>query len=145
MAEFVMKQLVARQGLEQKLTISSAAVSTEELGNPVYPPVRQLLLTHGIDPSGKTAKLLRSEDYLRWDWLIGMDEGNVRAMRQRCGGDPQGKICRLLDFTDHPGNIADPWYTRDFEKTWEEVNAGCNAMLKELIGEIEHGKGGIPR
>lgn len=132
MAEFVMKEMVRRAGREAEFQIASAATSTEELGNPVYPPVRRLLAAHGIDCSGKTARQLRRSDYDDYDLLIGMDDANLRNMQRICGGDPARKIHLLLDYTDHPGSVADPWYTRDFEATWRDVNDGCSALLDRL-------------
>ena len=132
MAEFVMKEMVRRAGREAEFQIASAATSTEELGHPVYPPVRRLLAAHGIDCSGKTARQLRRSDYDDYDLLIGMDDANLRNMQRICGGDPERKIHLLLDYTDHPGSVADPWYTRDFEATWRDVNDGCSALLDRL-------------
>ena len=135
MAEFVMKDLVRKAGLEADFSIASAATSTEEIGNPVYPPARRKLAEHGIGCAGKTARQLRREDYGRYDLLIGMDGANLRNMRRICGGDPAGKISLLLDWTDRPGDVADPWYTGDFEATWRDVAAGCQALLTHLTKE----------
>lgn len=132
MAEFVMKDLVKKSGLEGQFHIESAATSTEELGNPVYPPARRKLAEHGIDCTGKTARQLTRADYDRYDFLIGMDRANLRNMTRICGGDPDGKIRLLLDFTEHPGDIADPWYTGDFEATWRDVSEGCRELLREV-------------
>ena len=109
MAEFVMKDLVRKAGLETQFTIRSAATSSEELGNPVYPPARRKLAEHGISCGGKTASQLRREDYTEYDLLIGMDQANLRNMRRICGGDAEGKIRLLMDYTDRPGDVADPW------------------------------------
>ena len=133
MAEFVMKKLVRERGMEDQFSIASAATSTEEIGNGVYPPVRSLLAQHGIDCSGKTARQMTKRDYAEYDLLIGMDSANLRNMNRICGGDPEGKIHLLLDYTDRPGNVADPWYTRDFEATWRDVNEGCRALLESLL------------
>ena len=135
MAEFVMKKLVCERGIADQFEIASAATSTEEIGNGVYPPVRQLLKTHGIDCAGKTARQLTKKDYSAYDLLIGMDSANFRNMHRICGGDPDGKIRLLLDYTDRPGNVADPWYTGDFESTWRDINEGCRGILKELLAE----------
>ena len=134
MAEFVMKEIVRAEGREAEFQIASAATSTEELGNPVYPPVRRLLAAHGIDCSGKTARQLRRSDYDDYDLLIGMDDANLRNMQRICGGDPERKIHLLMDYTDHPHSVADPWYTRDFEATWRDVNEGCRALLAHIFG-----------
>ena len=135
MAEFVMKDLVRKAGLEDEFSIASAATSTEEIGNPVYPPARRKLAEHGIGCAGKTARQLRREDYDRYDLLIGMDGANLRNMRRICGGDPVGKLSLLLDWTGRPGDVADPWYTGDFEATWRDVAAGCAALLAYLSKE----------
>ena len=133
MAEFVMKQLVGEAGREGDFYIESAATSTEELGNPVYPPARRKLSEHGISCQGKTARQLKRADYDRFDLLVGMDEWNLRNMRRICNGDPEGKIHRLMDFTDRPGDVADPWYTGDFERTWQDVLLGCRCLLESII------------
>ena len=135
MAEFVMKDMVRKAGLENQFHIASAATSGEELGNPVYPPARRKLAEHGIDCSGKTARRLRKSDYTQYDLLIGMDQANLRNMHRMCGGDPEGKLHLLLDFTNRPGNVADPWYTGDFEATWRDVAQGCQGLLRELAQE----------
>ena len=135
MAEFVMKDLVKKAGLENRFHIESAATSTEEIGNPVYPPAQRKLAEHGIDCTGKTALQLRNSDYDRFDLLIGMDRANLRNMHRICGGDPGGKLHLLMDYTDHPGDVADPWYTGDFEATWQDVLAGCRSLLAKLSGQ----------
>ena len=132
MAEFVMKDLVKKAGLESKFQIESAATSTEEIGNPVYPPARRKLAEHGINCSGKRARQLLNSDYEKYDLLIGMDNANLRSMYKICGGDFADKMHLLMDFTDHPGEVADPWYTDDFEKTWQNVLAGCQGLLETL-------------
>ena len=132
MAEFVMRDLVKKAGREWEFEIASAATSTEEIGNPVYPPARRKLAEHGIGCAGKTARQLRREDYDAWDYLVGMDSANLRNMRRICGGDPEGKISLLLDYTNHSGDVADPWYTGDFEATWQDVLAGCQGLLASL-------------
>ena len=132
MAEFVMKDLVKKAGLEAWFHIESAATSTEEIGNPVYPPARRKLTEHGIDCSGKTARQLQNDDYEEYDLLIGMDQENLWNIRRICGGDPEGKIHLLLDFTSRPGSVADPWYTGDFETTWRDVDVGCRALLGRI-------------
>lgn len=132
MAEFVMKDLVNKAGLAHHFEIASAATSSEEVGNSVYPPARRKLAEHGIDCSGKTARQLQSGDYEMYDLLIGMDQANLRNMQRICGGDANRKLHLLLDFTDRPGDVADPWYTRDFESTWQDVNEGCQGLLKWL-------------
>ncbi|HIX05224.1 MAG TPA: low molecular weight phosphotyrosine protein phosphatase [Candidatus Fournierella pullicola] len=132
MAEFVMKDLVEKAGLADEFTIASAATSTEEIGNPVYPPVRQLLARHGISCAGKTARQLQRGDYAAWDLFIGMDMANLRNMTRLFGGDPEGKVHALLDYTHRPGEVADPWYTGDFESTWRDVVEGCTGLLQSM-------------
>ena len=124
--------LVKKAGLEAQFHIESAATSTEELGNPVYPPARRKLAEHGIDCAGKTARQLKNSDYDAFDLLIGMDRANLRNMHRICGGDFAGKLHLLMDYTDHLGDVADPWYTDDFEVTWRDVLAGCQGLLKHL-------------
>ena len=132
MAEFVMKDLVKKAGLESQFHIESAATSTEELGNPVYPPARRKLGEHGIDCTGKTARQLKNRDYDQFDLLIGMDQANLRNMHRICGGDFERKIHLLMEYTGRPGDVADPWYTGDFETTWRDVLAGCQGLLDSL-------------
>ena len=133
MAEAVMKDMVGKAGLADRFYIESAATSTEEIGNPIYPPVRQLLTEKGVRyDRHKTARQMTRDDYQRFDYLIGMDEYNRRNMTRICGGDPDGKTSLILDWTDHPRDVADPWYTDRFEATWNDVNAGCRALLKKM-------------
>lgn len=132
MAEFVMKDLVKQAGLEDQFQIASAATSTEEIGCPVYPPARRKLAEHGISCAGKTARQLTKGDYAKYDLLIGMDRANIRNMNRICGGDPDGKIKLLLDFTGRPGDVADPWYTGDFDATWRDVLEGCKGLLESI-------------
>ena len=132
MAEFIMKDLVKKTGLEQSIQIESAATSTEEIGNPVYPPACRKLSEHGVDCSGKRARQLLNSDYEKYDLLIGMDNADLRRMYQICGGDFADKMHLLMDFTDHPGEVADPWYTGNFEETWKNVLAGCQGLLSTL-------------
>ncbi len=135
MAEFVMKDLVGKAGLSERFEIASAATSAEELGNPVYPPARRKLAEHGLSCEGKTARRMTREDYERYDFLIGMDEANIRNMTRLSGGDPEGKIRLLLDFAGRREEVADPWYTGDFQATWEDVLEGCTALLESLVSE----------
>lgn len=135
MAEFVMKDLVQKAGLDGGFVIDSAATSTEEIGNPVYPPARRKLAEHGIGCAGHAARQMQRADYSRYDLLIGMDQENLYNMRRICGGDPEGKIHLLLDYTARPGSVADPWYTGDFERTWQDVLEGCRALLARLTAQ----------
>ena len=129
MAEFIMKDLVKKAGLEAQFHIESAATSTEEIGNPVYPPARRKLAEHGINCADKTAHQLKNSDYDGYDLLIGMDQANLRNMHRICYGDFANKMHLLMDFTDRPGDVANPWYTDDFEATWRDVLAGCHGLL----------------
>lgn len=137
MAEFIMKDLVQKAGMENQIQVASAATSTEEIGNPVYPPARRKLAEHGIGCAGKTARQLTKGDYVQYDLLIGMDSANLRNMRRICGGDPDGKIHLLMEYTDRPGDVADPWYTGDFESNWQDVLAGCSGLLERLKMELQ--------
>lgn len=132
MAEFVMKDLVRKAGREAEFSIASAATSTDEIGNPVYPNARRKLAEHGIACDGHTARQLTPRDYNAYDLLIGMDSANLRNMQRICGGDPEGKLHLLMDFTDRPGDVEDPWYTRDFDATWRDVLEGCEGLLKRF-------------
>ena len=135
MAEFIMKDLVKKAGLESQFRIESAATSREEIGNPVYPPARRKLAEHGISCEGHAARQLTNQDYEEYDLLIGMDQANLRSMYRICGGDFSDKMSLLMEHTDHPGDVVDPWYTGDFEATWQDVLAGCQGLLKELTKE----------
>lgn len=132
MAEYVMKALVAEAGRSAEFEIASAATSAEEIGNGVYPPVRRLLEAAGIDGSAHAARQMTVADYRHYDLVVAMDGQNLANIRRIIGSDPDGKVCRLLDFTPTPGDIADPWYTRDFDLTWRQVHAGCRALLARL-------------
>ena len=132
MAEFVMKDLAAKAGLAERLEIASAATSTEEIGNPVYPPAQRKLAEHGIGCAGKTARQMTRRDYEAYDYLIAMDRNNLRNMQRFVGSDPAGKVSLLMDHTARPGDVADPWYTGDFEATWRDVLAGCCGLLSAL-------------
>lgn len=135
MAEFVMKNLVQKAGLEKNFRIASAATSSEEIGNPVYPPAQRKLAEHGIRCDGHSARRLTKHDYEEYDLLIGMDQENLRNICRICGGDSGNKIHLLLDYTDHPGNVADPWYTDDFDATWRDVQDGCQGLLRYIMSQ----------
>ena len=134
MAEFVLRDMAKAAGRGAEFVIASAATSTEEIGNPVYPPARRKLAEHGIRCGGKTARQMTAEDYRRYDLLIGMDGRNLANMRRICGGDPDGKMHLLMDFTCRPGEVADPWYTGDFDAAWRDVTEGCRGLLQWLEG-----------
>ena len=135
MAEFVMKALAAKAGLAERLEIASAATSTEEIGNPVYPPAQRKLAEHGIGCAGKTARQMTRRDYEAYDYLIAMDRNNLRNMQRFVGSDPAGKVSLLMDHTARPGDVADPWYTGDFLTTWRDVAEGCRGLLKAIISQ----------
>ena len=139
MCEFVFKNMVEKEGLASSFHIESRATHTDEIwngrGNPVYPPAREKLAEHGISCEGKRALLLTKADYKNFDYIIGMDDLNKRWMPRILGGDPDGKVSLLLDFTDHPRGVADPWYTGDFDVTYRDVVEGCTAFLKYLKNE----------
>ena len=132
MAEYVLKDMVAKQGRAEDSLIASAATSTEEIGNGVYGPARAELARHGIRCGARRAVQLTREDYDRYDLLIGMDEANIRNMRRICGGDPQGKIRKLMDYTDRGGDVADPWYTDRFDVAFRDIYEGCAALMKMM-------------
>ena len=135
MAEFIFRDMVAKRGLAAEYSIASAATSREEIGNPVYPPAKRKLKEHGIDPAGKTARQMTAQDYKDYDYLLAAERYNIRNMERITGGDPQHKIFRLLDFSDRPRDIADPWYTGDFDEAWDDIVEGCQAFLKWLEKE----------
>lgn len=138
MAEFIMKKMVRTAGLEDEYEIASAATSTEELGNPVYPMARQELAKHGIGCPGHVARQLNEGDYAHYDMIIGMDEENMAEMQRIVGGDPEGKLSLLLDHTPesdtkhHGRSVSDPWYTRKFNIAWDDIYTGCKALCEEL-------------
>ena len=132
MAEFVMKDLVKKAGLEEEFYIESAATSTEKLGNPVHHGTRNILRQHGISCEGKYARQMTRSDYKEFDMLIAMDQWNLRNMERFTGGDPDGKVSLLMDYTDHPGEVADPWYSGNFQETWDDIREGCSCLLEEL-------------
>ena len=134
MAEFVLKDMVRRRGLADRFEIASAATSREEIGNPVYPPARRKLAENGIACRGHQARQMTRGDYDRYDRLIGMDRQNLRSMSRILGGDPLGKLSLLLDYTGRRGEeVADPWYTGNFDDTWRDVTEGCAGLLTEVL------------
>ena len=136
MAEFVFKHLARQRGVETAFYVDSSATSTEELGNPVHPGTRRKLAQVGIPCGDHRARQLRQDEYGKFDLLIGMDEANLRNMRRMLGGDPEGKIHALLDYAGRTGeSIADPWYTGNFDETYEDVLAGCQGLLEHLLNE----------
>ena len=137
MAEFVLKDMVKRRGLEKDFIISSSATSTEEIyngiGNPVYPPAKDILEAHCINPSGKRAVQLKESDYDKYDLFIGMDSANIRNITRILCGDKDNKIRKLMEYTGSSADVSDPWYTRDFDRCYKDIYAGCEALLKLLM------------
>lgn len=132
MAEFIMKDLVKKAGLSDHIYIESAATSTEEIGNPVYPPAKRKLDSVGITCEGKTARQMRKDDYEKFDYLIGMDTANIRNMHRIIGDDKAGKISKLMSFAGKDKDVADPWYTRNFDITYDDILEGCIALLEHI-------------
>ena len=130
MAEYVMKDLVKKAHAEDRFHIESAAATTEELGNDVYPSAKRALALHHVPCPPRRARQMTKADYDRFDMLLGMDRENIRMMRSICGGDPEGKISLLLSHTPRGGEVADPWYTGDFEAAWDDILLGCECLLK---------------
>ena len=136
MAEFVMKDLVRRRKLESRYEIASAATSREEIGSPVYPPARRKLAENGIACAGHHARQMTRADYDDYDLIVCMDRNNVRNTLRITDGDPQHKIALLLDYADRAGGeVADPWYTGDFDAAWDGIVSGCEGLLKRLTGD----------
>ena len=138
MAEFIMKDLVEKQGKAPEFAIASRATSTDAIngagvGQTVYPPAAAELASHGISCEGKRAAQLRAEDYEHYDLFIGMDSANIRNMNRILGGDPLGKIRRLMDYTDRGGDVADPWYSDRFDIAYRDIYDGCVGLLRELL------------
>ncbi|MBQ8441063.1 MAG: low molecular weight phosphotyrosine protein phosphatase [Clostridia bacterium] len=136
MAEFIFKKMVTEKGLEREFLIASSATSTEEIwngvGNPVYPPAKRELAAHGISCEGKRAVQLQKSDYEKYDLFVGMDSANIRNMHRILGGDPNGKIRKLMDYTARGGDVADPWYSDRFDVAYRDIYEGCEGLLKQL-------------
>ena len=131
MAEYVMKALVRTQGLADCYEIDSAAVSREEIGNPVYPPAARTLKQHAVPCGNHRARQMTAEDYRHFDLIIGMDAWNLRLMQRISGGDPQDKCSLLLGWAGRGGDVDDPWYTGDFETAYRDIEEGCRALLQK--------------
>lgn len=129
MAEFILKDLTAKAGVSDQFEIASAATSREEIGNEVYFPAKKKLREHGISCEGKTARQMTRQDYRDYDLLIGMDRRNLANMRRIAGGDPAGKLHLLMEYAGKDCEVADPWYTGNFEATWKDVLEGCRGLL----------------
>lgn len=133
MAEFVFRDMVRRQGLGDRFHVASAATSREEIGNPVHPGTTRKLREFGISTKGKYAVQMTKKDYENYDYLIGMESWNIRNMNRIIGSDPDHKVYRLLDFSDRPRDIADPWYTGNFDVTYNDIKEGCEALLWHIL------------
>ncbi len=137
MAEFVFKKMLKEKGVLDEFVVESSATSTEEIwngiGNPVYPPAREELARHGISCDSKRAIQLRRDDYEKYDMLICMDSRNIRNALVILGGDPEKKLCRLMDLTPQGGDVADPWYSGDFGTAYRDIEEGCKALLEKII------------
>ena len=132
MAEFILKAMVKERGIEDQYYIESAAVSYEEMGNPIYPPAKRCLMQHGIPfDNGKRARRINSGDYERFDNIICMDASNLRLMKYIIPDDPEGKIHMMMSYAGKSRDVADPWYTGDFEATYRDLVEGCTAMLNQ--------------
>ena len=132
MAEFIMKELVRQAGREDEFQIASAATSTEEIGNDIYPPAKRELRQHGIPFDKRRARQMTREDYRKYDLLIGMDHWNLRNMKRIIGDDPEGKVRLMLDFAGRTGQeVADPWWSGDFRQAWTDILEGCQGLLEE--------------
>ena len=136
MAEFILKDMVKKQGREQEFEIASCATSTEEIwngvGNPVYPPAKAELAKHGVSCEGKRAVQLTKKDYANYDLLVAMDNNNVRNIHRLLGGDPLGKVRKLMDYTSRGGDVADPWYTDRFDIAYRDIEEGCRCLLEQI-------------
>ena len=132
MAEFVMKDIVKKAGKEADFIINSAATSTEEIGNDIYPPAKRKLTEKGIPFTARAARQITKADYNNYDLIIGMDNENRRNLLRIFSNDPDNKVSNLMDHTSSPRSVADPWYTGDFEETWNDVLEGCTALFNEL-------------
>ena len=133
MGEFILKALVKAKGLEDRYHIESAAVSTEEIGNPIYPPAKRCLTQHGIQfDNGKRARQVVRADYDRFDRIVCMDQSNLRLLRRIIPDDPQGKIHLMMSYAGVSRDVADPWYTGDFEEAFQDILEGCEAILSNI-------------
>ena len=133
-----MRELIAQEGLAWAYDVASAAVSQEELGNPVYPPAVRMLERHGISSRGHHARQMTQEDYDAYDLIIGMDRSNLAGMTRIAGGDPQGKFSLLLSWAGRGGSVDDPWYSGDFDAAWRDIDEGCRALLQKTRPDRAH-------
>ncbi|WP_442856307.1 low molecular weight protein-tyrosine-phosphatase [Butyrivibrio sp. AE3004] len=149
MAEFIMKDIVRKQKMEDKFHIESSATHTDEIwngqGSPVYPPAREKLREHGIGTSdnelgvsAKRARLTSRNDYSKFDYIVGMDSANIRDLKRLFNGDPEGKVYKMLEFADRSGDVADPWYTGNFDDTWVDCSEGCHGLFRSIVTNPEY-------
>ena len=136
MAEFILKNMVEKAGVDKDFEIRSAATSTEEIGNPVYPPAKAKLAEHSISCGGKTAVQMTKADYDYYDYIIAMDRNNLRNMKRFVGDDEKKKVSLMMDYTQRRGDVADPWYTGDFEATWKDICEGCKGFIEMVLSEL---------
>ena len=141
MAEFVMKHLVREVGLADEIIVETKALHRDELGSDTHRGTREVLRAHGIPFSKRSATLMTAADYAAYDCIIGMDTENMRDLDRLTGGDPDGKVHRLLSYTGEERDVADPWYTGNFDATYRDVDAGCRALLRELMQDKRHETG----
>lgn len=132
MAEFVLKEMVKEKGIEGNFYIESAAISYEEIGNPVYPPVKRLLESLGIDCSNKHARIMTKNDYEEFDYILGMDISNIYGIKRIIGEDSSNKVHLLMEYTGENTEVSDPWYTRDFNEAYNDIYRGCKAFLESI-------------
>lgn len=132
MAEYIMKALVKEQGLERDFEVASAATSREEIGNSLYPPAQRKLREHGIPFGTHAARQMTKSEYVYYDKIVAMEAYNLRNLRPMVGSDPDQKVSLLMDYTQRPGDVADPWYTDDFETAYQDILEGCQGLLKTL-------------
>lgn len=132
MAEYVMRDLIERAGLQGRIMVDSAATSSEEIGNPVHRGTRRALAEHGVACGNHRARRVKREDYDACDLVVGMDEANMRSLNRLFDGDPEGKLRKLLEYAGENRDVADPWYTGDFETTYQDVLAGCTGLLQHV-------------
>lgn len=135
MAEYVLRDMAGKAGYGGRIITASSATSTEEIGNPVHRGTREKLKQHGISVAGKTAVQLKKSDYTKYDYLIGMDSRNISNMERMVGGDPDKKIYKLLEFAGQDRDIADPWYTGNFDETYDDIREGCEGLMRFLFPE----------
>lgn len=135
MAEFILKDMVKKKDVDKNFEIRSAATSTEEIGNPVYPPVKAKLAEHGISCGGKTAVQMTKADYDYYDYIIAMDRNNLRNMKKLVSDDEKKKVSLMMDYTKRRGDVADPWYTGDFDAAWKDICEGCKSFLEMVLSE----------